>query len=647
MTKKYWLVALLALGIAGCSDDDKKSGDNNNQPEATCGNHQLDENEVCDGEADLACTRFDSSKTWKEGGLAKCSADCKSIEKGTCELVTPECSDDDTCAAKDPQKPKCDQGVCIADPNAKECQNNDECIAKDSNKPVCKLPEGVCVADEKECQDNAACIAKDPNKPVCKLPEGVCVADEKECQDNAACIAKDPNKPVCKFPEGVCVADEKECQDNAACIAKDPNKPVCKLPEGVCVADEKECQNNDECIAKDSNKPVCKLPEGVCVADEKECENNAACIAKYGDEKPVCNDDGVCEAETIDECKIPKDRWCQLMGPVKVEFDETNDSADISAYVIIDGTTNKSENNDGGLEAHLIYSQDINDKDMDNWPHVEAEPIDDLKDCAMDGYKATLTTSQLALINSNKAYYTFRFRENTGDDSDPWIYCTYNKEDVSAVDKGLKTFAPDKLTAYLVGLATNLGDVNQIIARFDFEKGDPAAAKDAIYSADEGVGTIQAIGKLNKLQCLSIDAGGCFPSTNNNKSWLLGGWLKARSDAIAGTPYILISGLDASGAKNINLNLEVWRNATDSPDKMVIAYSTDGENYQELSSSGDDLSLIPESESDYKLQKFYPFSLELPSAVNNASSLSIKLFPYGQGNKYLRFDNIVISKNNN
>ncbi len=590
MTKKYWLVALLALGIAGCSDDDKKSDGNHNQPEATCGNHQLDENEVCDGEADLACTRFDSSKTWKEGGLAKCSADCKSIEKGTCELVTPECSDDDTCAAKDPQKPKCDQGVCIANPNAKECENSD------------------------------------------------------------ACIAKDPNKPICKLPEGVCVAEEKECENSDACIAKDPNKPVCKLPEGVCVADEKECENSDACIAKDPNKPVCKLPEGVCVADEKECQDNDACIAKYGDEKPVCNKDGVCEAETGEVCETPeKEMWCQLMGPIKVEFDTEHTSVDLSAYVYIKNITDASEANDGRLQAQLVYSEDINDKDLDRWPHVDASSMDAFEDCALDGYKATLTTSQLALVNSNKAYYTFRFRENTGDDSNPWIYCRYNKDDVDATNKALDLIGrkPDgsvDAVAFDVGLATNLGDLNQIIARFDFEKGDPAAAITATYSADLGSGTIQGV----KTQCNAKNNGGCF-TKGADKAWNIKNWKTAKTDALKDGAHILITDLDTTGATAINLDLDISRSSDDkssmtkySATDMVVLFSTDGETFTESS----EFSLNPEDADAPKTDVFYHHTLELKSEVNNQSSLTLKLVPYG-GNNFIRIDNVEITKNNN
>ena len=51
-----------------------------------CGNGIIEAGEICDSTQGVpeTCEAFDSSKTWRTG-TPKCSADCKQIEKGTCE----------------------------------------------------------------------------------------------------------------------------------------------------------------------------------------------------------------------------------------------------------------------------------------------------------------------------------------------------------------------------------------------------------------------------------------------------------------------------------------------------------------------------------------------------------------------------------
>ncbi len=55
--------------------------------EIQCGDGIIDDPEICDGTAGVpaTCSEWDDSKTWLPSGTPVCSADCKSIEIGSCE----------------------------------------------------------------------------------------------------------------------------------------------------------------------------------------------------------------------------------------------------------------------------------------------------------------------------------------------------------------------------------------------------------------------------------------------------------------------------------------------------------------------------------------------------------------------------------
>ena len=84
--KKLWILALLAVGVAGCAES-SGGGSTPNEPtptDVTCGNGALDPDEKCDSpDKDVDCSIYDSSKIWEDGGKAHCAADCKSIAAGT------------------------------------------------------------------------------------------------------------------------------------------------------------------------------------------------------------------------------------------------------------------------------------------------------------------------------------------------------------------------------------------------------------------------------------------------------------------------------------------------------------------------------------------------------------------------------------
>ncbi len=130
--------------------------------EESCGNGVLDEGEVCDGVAGLptSCEAWDSSKSWADGGMPVCAANCKSILAGSCSEALcggSACSNEQTCfdnACVDPNlicgsvlcstEQACFNNTCV-DPSLicgdTICQENEECVQNQCQPPA---PDPVC-----------------------------------------------------------------------------------------------------------------------------------------------------------------------------------------------------------------------------------------------------------------------------------------------------------------------------------------------------------------------------------------------------------------------------------------------------------------------------------------------------------------------
>ena len=262
----------------------------------------------------------------------------------------------------------------------------------------------------------------------------------------------------------------------------------------------------------------------------------------------------------------------------------------------------------------------------------------------MDGYSATLSSYNLSLLNSDKVFYTFRFKK-AGDDDAEWIYCKHNEEgqDENAINRNLTVMKEDndgkvEANAHIIGEANYVGNLSNIIAKFNFDKGEGTMGKNTPYTADAGTGQLQVFPIS-----ASCQNNRCYGNHDSGQALNIGGFTSTRKEALEKGVYILISGMSTADASNINLEMSVYRNHADSPDKMVILYSIDGGSYVEHS----DIDLYPEgTAAKDQIGIYYPLSVSFPSAVNNAESFSIKLVPYGVSNKNLRLDDIIISKNN-
>lgn len=79
-------------GVPGCSASCRLTVGTCEEVEAVCGDGYKNGAEVCDTVGDTstkACSDLDSTKTWQDGSVATCKADCSGYEVGTCKEAEP------------------------------------------------------------------------------------------------------------------------------------------------------------------------------------------------------------------------------------------------------------------------------------------------------------------------------------------------------------------------------------------------------------------------------------------------------------------------------------------------------------------------------------------------------------------------------
>lgn len=90
--KKTLFLTTLALLAFGCDE----GSDNNTTIVSKCGDGFIDvaTGEQCEigGKVEATCQTYDSTKKWKDGGVPGCSASCR-LTVGTCEEVEAVCGD--------------------------------------------------------------------------------------------------------------------------------------------------------------------------------------------------------------------------------------------------------------------------------------------------------------------------------------------------------------------------------------------------------------------------------------------------------------------------------------------------------------------------------------------------------------------------
>ncbi len=646
-------------GLAHCSDDCKTlSKGTCEEVEAVCGDGYKNGAEVCDpedkshsGSATEICQELDSTKKWKEGGLAACKADCSGYEVGTCEEAEP---DEEPATCGDGNKTGAEVCDTVGETRTKACSELDSTKTwKEGSVATCKADctdysmdtcvEELCgngskdegeVCDPKDkgtgeepgtatqtCQEfdstknwqavgSATCKADCLGYEVgtCKedttTPEGGCTKAE-DCKGDA-------NNKLKQCIDSKCV----ECGENTHCEGNTKNK-VCDVTTHACV----ECTTDANCTSDTKNK----CHQNKCV----ECKSNDDCS-----DGKVCNDKNACVADKPDaNCKKLTGEglyWCQLID-FKAELDDVTTSKDVKAYFHVGADVQASN-----IKARFIYNADIANvfKDMHSWMSVPDISVKSNSDgTRVASYKLTRETVTNAMPEGTTGvYYTFGVSIDNGT---TWNYCKRNSDPNSSPEKldcGVKMFtisptpaSTNQSNANEVGKATVSGNAANTIAKFTFD-----VKPDKFQNLTQT--PIQADTKNAFLSGTAQCNSGCFSNHDSGKALNVQGWATdaktSKNIEISVTP----------GDPKNKVEMEVWRNAADSPDKIKVEYSVD--NKSQFKTINEALVL-----DGSEIKKYEKISFIIPDdAVGKTTH--IRLTPYGKLDKALRFDNIVITKNN-
>ena len=328
------------LLVGTCAEDLPAGG--------TCGDGVRNEGEACDkgDKTVIACSTFDSSKTWKEGGAAACADDCKSILVGTCVEDLPAggtCGDGvknegEVCDKGDKTPIECS----VLDPNGKwkeggaakckdDCSGYDVGTCESEFVPACG--DGYLNGDEK-CDTKggsatALCAEIDSSKTWVEGSKANCKDDcsgydTSTCVENLcgngvkdggeACDPKDDGSATiecsaydsskkwqtggsarCKadcsaYEKGTCKEDtttpEGGCSSDADCVGKEGNTLTkCDTETKQCV----ECLENTHCDGNATAK-ICHSTLNRCV----ECTAETAATSCTEEGKKLCASDNRC-----------------------------------------------------------------------------------------------------------------------------------------------------------------------------------------------------------------------------------------------------------------------------------------------------------------------------------------------------------------
>lgn len=642
-------------GVPGCSASCRLTVGTCEEVEAVCGDGYKNGAEVCDTVGDTstkACSDLDSTKTWQDGSVATCKADCSGYEVGTCKEAEPA-----TCG--DGRKTGAEVCDTVGETRTKACSELDSTKTwKEGSVATCKADcsgysmdscvEELCGNGSKDKGED--CDPKDKGtdeEPGTATQTCEQFDSTKKWQEGgsakckADCLGYEQN--TCKedttTPEGGCTKAE-DCTGDA-------NNKLKQCIDSKCV----ECGENSHCEGNTNNK-VCDVTTHACVEcttdanctndTKNKCHQNKCVACKSNDDCSdgmVCNDNNKCVADEPDaNCKKLTGEglyWCQLMDVV-VKVSEETQQQEVKAYF------HKGDDVTGTVTAKLVYD-DIDDnsfKTMNAWAAIDATVTADAK------YNIAKATIKKGNVGANGTYYTFKLST----DGTNWVYCERNHnngEEASALACGNKpvTIKPDgqtQLNKNEVGVASVVASGSNTVAFFDFDTNMPAKfdkLSDTECLRDSNGVKLCGTGTNNpKTQCAntSKDASDkCLVSgdTGKGKALTVRGWTKDKPNDSDNVARIVLKNVQLGNAKNV-LKFDLKRgNDEKSPTKIAFSYSKDGTNYTALN----DISLNGDG-------KWHPYEINLDAAKNE--KITLRMTPYGNGNNVMHFDNIVITKNN-
>ena len=254
---------ILALCLAGCSDDGGKPLDDGGPP-----------------------PRTEGGTLWPDQGVPTgCEQKC--LDEAPYKCVTSsdscvDCIEDKHCQGN----PYAFGPTCDTSSNKCTCQANADCVGN-KNGAKCDDTLGRCYCDsDSDCEAPRKCVGKYLSTKVCALP----------CKVDVDC--KDPIKPRCDAAAGECV----ECVTTEHC--KDsPEGTLCEEKECTCKA-AVDCNGDypwgNKCRTStgDTSRCGCDV-DGDCGGNA----NGPKCAATYN--KCTCETDGDCTKAPYTKCAKP------------------------------------------------------------------------------------------------------------------------------------------------------------------------------------------------------------------------------------------------------------------------------------------------------------------------------------------------------
>ncbi len=624
------------LNIDTCECEGGEDNTCQDQGKVACGGTCYDpcpaELTFCDNAYDVYRDEAENCECVQHNFPAACPPDTK-FDKEKCDCVEDvpvdtKCSEPADC--KDPSLPVCDteSGECVAD----TCGNG-VIIAPEICDPT--VPESFA---NMTCEDlDSTKDWKEGGKPgcsdLCHLSTGSCVEKEIEIPTSCGDGRLDKTKgELCEddddIPKSVtCASLVSKSEYWTADSRVTCNKTTCQYDTTTCVVDL--CGNGvvDEGEACDLGRDT---DEAHTLITEKQC--TAIDPVKYASGKVQCTNNCKKKTETC-ELSTGDDKeglyWCQLMEPTTIVLDANKTQETVTVEYGIGSDINASN-----MKAQLVISN--SPSNISSWISAADATAGTGK------FTAVLTSQKVNHWGDNKAYYTFRISASgTGND---WKYCQKNEGSEGTVNG--KLVPTSELNDHKVGVATISNIVSgNILAKFDFSRSvavnNDLNAGGATYIADSGSSTSAFIKIGKSTYCDSQNQGGCY-TEGANKALNVRGFSKAKDSAMSGNGYVLISDINANGASNMNLSMDIYRSNEKSSSNVGVMASTDGTDFTEIT----DIKLAADKVT------FHSHKIELNSTYDNAQKLYFKLVPYGptdntySNQSYLRFDNIVISKNN-
>mgnify|MGYP000026182885 CR=1 FL=1 len=190
---------------------------------------------------------------------------------------------------KDPKKPRCDQGSCVAKNPPTGCSSDKDC--SDAKRPKCLVSSKKCV----ECLQNTDC--KDAQRPTCQqnicqpksTGSGKCQS-KSDCKSGEFCFDSEQCLPAIK----VCKA-QKDCKTVEYCMQAG-NRDIC-LPK---------CDPTKNVSKSNLSNPSCWKGYGSCYSVSDTDPKDGACYPpqrKKREHKETCNDEAYPDRPSYHLCK--------------------------------------------------------------------------------------------------------------------------------------------------------------------------------------------------------------------------------------------------------------------------------------------------------------------------------------------------------